>query len=535
VPNGGSDNCGNCRFNHANQWDGPEDTHRRVVDEESFCTIRGVAIKNPWWTYCANAHSKSASPEGPIYAAGLGTTRSVSTRIPWHGPHEPGLARGHGFCSVCRRRFREPDARQEAEKTQKPAESSHDVTHSDDMAALLAELIEEDTGSEPAIEIRLDDQQTLQFCCDDHYVQWWQSQHPGESLNGDWIRKPGHEGDSVSGQVEVSLVCGGCGEHARNPMSGQPLQSGLAGFDGVEWARDGVAQVGDIWPRLEEPPVVGQQYALHVGHPFRASVDRPFWALFRPAPSALNWWLEYPSDLQLSSLVQCHLLAVLRRTAESAWIRVRVLDRIGLPEIARRFTVPEIDQDSTEFYRGRPSVQWENLTYVEAGVEGDVGTWMISQTIGQGSHKILCGEWGWHENYFSVGSREDEPSPYGRPLRVGVIARFRSSEVNFDKALGAGRDRIMEYFSDALDGLRVGHVEELRSLGLFSAIKERIGVDVDIGSWDAVPAHALPVLLEIIGGIVPKTQGVRNLLDDLCDMCRSALADGCAIGFMLAD
>jgi 8-oxo-dGTP diphosphatase len=128
---------------------------------------------------------------------------------------------------------------------------------------------------------------------------------------------------------------------------------------------------------------------------------------------------------------------------------------------------------------------------------------------------------------------EDEPSPYGQPLRVGRIVRFRSPQVNFDDALQAGEEQMMDYFSDGLGGLRVGHVAELRSLGLFSAIKERIGLDVDVGSWEAVLAQQLPKLIEIVEGIIPRAKGVRGILEDLCDMSRAASADGCAIGFML--
>jgi len=129
--------------------------------------------------------------------------------------------------------------------------------------------------------------------------------------------------------------------------------------------------------------------------------------------------------------------------------------------------------------------------------------------------------------------QDNEPSPYGRPLRVGLIARFRSPEVDFDEALQAGQDRMMEYFSDVVSGLRIEHVDELQTLGLFSAIKERIGLDVDVGSWEAVPASALPTLLEIVEEIIPQAKGVRRILKDLHDMSRAALADGCSIGFML--
>ena len=49
MPNGGSDNCGSCRFHH----------RRR-------CQIRDVVIENPRWTYCANVWARDSIPIGPI-------------------------------------------------------------------------------------------------------------------------------------------------------------------------------------------------------------------------------------------------------------------------------------------------------------------------------------------------------------------------------------------------------------------------------------------------------------------------------------
>ena len=74
MPNGGSDNCGTCWFNTKNKgeaglahlWDlGP-----------ARCAIRGFAIRNPLYTYCAN-HPKHAPtrievPIGPVLEYQLG-------------------------------------------------------------------------------------------------------------------------------------------------------------------------------------------------------------------------------------------------------------------------------------------------------------------------------------------------------------------------------------------------------------------------------------------------------------------------------
>lgn len=124
---------------------------------------------------------------------------------------------------------------------------------------------------------------------------------------------------------------------------------------------------------------------------------------------------------------------------------------------------------------------------------------------------------------------------YGRLLRVGWIVRFRSPEVDFDEALKAGQSRMMEYFSEALGGLRVGYVKELRRLGFFSAVEQRIGLNVDVGSWGEIPAAQLNLLIDILEEIRRKPTELGNLLDDLLDMAKKAQAEGCSIAFLLAD
>jgi HEAT repeat protein len=74
MPNGGSDCCGTCWFNARNLAEGPE---------PHFCTIRGLAIVNPFWTYCGNHPHKRAqkdpTPIGPVFV--LDSERSVPLSI----------------------------------------------------------------------------------------------------------------------------------------------------------------------------------------------------------------------------------------------------------------------------------------------------------------------------------------------------------------------------------------------------------------------------------------------------------------------
>ena len=84
MPNGGSDCCGTCWFNRANGGNAGYD--HRDPSVEPYCEIRGVAIEDPFYTYCANhphrRPDRDPIPMGPItrYAGdGMSNEREV-----WH-------------------------------------------------------------------------------------------------------------------------------------------------------------------------------------------------------------------------------------------------------------------------------------------------------------------------------------------------------------------------------------------------------------------------------------------------------------------
>ena len=96
MPNGGPDNCNNCKFisKHAG---------------EQICMLRDVVIPNTHWTYChdfVSSHSDVLvgfrTPTGPIYASG-GFEAGAYVRIPWFQNCEPRINRSVR-CEVCGKR-----------------------------------------------------------------------------------------------------------------------------------------------------------------------------------------------------------------------------------------------------------------------------------------------------------------------------------------------------------------------------------------------------------------------------------------------
>ncbi len=72
MPNGGSDCCGTCWFNEANE--GRVGHPKQQPDKPPVCSIRNLPVLEPFWVYCANHPHHNPDrvdvPIGPVYAAG---------------------------------------------------------------------------------------------------------------------------------------------------------------------------------------------------------------------------------------------------------------------------------------------------------------------------------------------------------------------------------------------------------------------------------------------------------------------------------
>ena len=166
MPNGGADCCGWCVFNRANN-----EIHGKIPESEAvsyamirklrelraqgdYCTIRGVPITDPYYTYCDNFYpeyenltdlsdklTKDSEPHGPIYSTGLNEEAYMYTRIPWNGKRKPKICNA-GKCHICSQKF-----------------------------------------NSGGIEVRGWLWRTLKFCSNKHYIEWWNKIHSGGGAN----------------------------------------------------------------------------------------------------------------------------------------------------------------------------------------------------------------------------------------------------------------------------------------------------------------------------------------------------------------
>ena len=365
--------CATCHFNRMRENEGLTESHRGVVTAWSFCTIRQVPIQDPWETECRNCNSANDVPEGHVYTTVHGGV------LPWHGGRPPRSVHGHFVC--------------------RPCEAGIPRKEPSDIADGLTELLEEEEwlliaekGEPPWIELEIDENQTAHFCSAEHYLGWW-SRHN-----------------------VVSFVCPDCPENNKPAASANEF---VEGWDGFEWL---YCENSGNRERLSVLPVVGQTYTVKVWHPFSTSTGERFWIMFRPALSALNGWDEHPLEMAQSAIVQCRLVSILERTSDSAWLGIKVVDLVRLPEISRRFPpagdlftgkpdervsqeesrqAEEVmpskeEQDEREFWRCGA------LGYFYADHEGDLGEWTVSERIGTNWFVILKGAWDDHQNSWRI-------------------------------------------------------------------------------------------------------------------------------------
>ena len=79
MPNGGSDCCGTCWFNAKNKGEAGYD--HTDDPEPDFCSIRDLAIEDPFYTYCANhphrRPERDPIPIGPVFTGDSSGPREI--------------------------------------------------------------------------------------------------------------------------------------------------------------------------------------------------------------------------------------------------------------------------------------------------------------------------------------------------------------------------------------------------------------------------------------------------------------------------
>ena len=92
MPNGGSDCCGTCWFNARNGGQAGSGHADRSIP--AHCTIRDLAIANPFYTYCAN-HPHRCPERDPVPIGPAFTGDSAGARAVWRPSPDTAEVRQH--------------------------------------------------------------------------------------------------------------------------------------------------------------------------------------------------------------------------------------------------------------------------------------------------------------------------------------------------------------------------------------------------------------------------------------------------------
>jgi hypothetical protein len=217
--------------------------------------------------------------------------------------------------------------------------------------------------------------------------------------------QPGEDLPALSGrQVMPRLVafrCRTCGEAATVPTSraGAIVGSARSAF----WLAKPGRGAGDPQPPATAP-AVGEEHVLVVGFPFQADLEQPFWLLYQPPRVVLNGWDDCPDEIVSSALIQCSPVEVTDFGTDRASIRVRVSDRVMVPEIAGKLPVTQATTALLRTYDDHHG--WLSrsgrYTHLSINIESDAGSWTLVERRDGDDFIVLGGDWGWHVDTFAA-------------------------------------------------------------------------------------------------------------------------------------
>jgi hypothetical protein len=219
------------------------------------------------------------------------------------------------------------------------------------------------------------------------------------------------------------------GNNERWKSPSLPAWARIWGFDCAMWGDfDENLPTNTQSPYSDEAPEAGAKRTMYVYEPFRAVSGDPVWVLYRARDSQSNGWEDRPEDIDSSALVRCDLVEVLNNRVNAAWIAVKVLEVVPLPDLVNRF-----DESSggeiplapagrvTRSRRGETSIapcrnpphsitRTEHWLLLDWNLEGDIGEWILCRKTVRGYSLVLYGFWALLENYLLAGNRKLSPS-----------------------------------------------------------------------------------------------------------------------------
>ncbi|MBT5031624.1 MAG: hypothetical protein HOM55_04940 [Proteobacteria bacterium] len=195
------------------------------------------------------------------------------------------------------------------------------------------------------------------------------------------------------------------GDSGSDPYKDMPAWACVAGYDSsIAWIAKGAITKDSSALRMLEVPTAGEHYTLQVNYPFRLESSEDFWALFQPWNSAINGWEDHPNELELSCIVKCKPVEIIKKTKKLCWLLINVQSLIPFRKITEKIGKGSGGLPLYPVSR-MAHVVWSDLNYFDADLEGDISKWFICQKKGQQHTLLIYGTSEWQDSYFYAGNR----------------------------------------------------------------------------------------------------------------------------------
>lgn len=133
------------------------------------------------------------------------------------------------------------------------------------------------------------------------------------------------------------------------------------------------------WNRSDRVPKTGEFRIVKVLTPFEEKIGDEFYMEFMPASAFFNDY-ENVEQIQDSAIVQCRFEEVIVADEYSAWIRVKVLKVILLPELSRAY-LPYLTHCELEEYAGM--FRCDNIYTIDADAPWEDVYWTSEGEVGE--------------------------------------------------------------------------------------------------------------------------------------------------------
>lgn len=209
----------------------------------------------------------------------------------------------------------------------------------------------------------------------------------------------------------LELKCRACNKVHQEPAR-HMNKFNNAIFDGLyEWLEptETIPALDErIWYRATQSPDAGTLTYIKIESSVAWMVGEEKLLLFKPSLASLNGWEENLTEVDDSTVLKCQLEAIIALSNHKAWVAVRVIEKIKIPDLVNIIqpTIVESILDNFMYYGGEIYCENHDYIMISSSGEGDLGVWGLVKKVDNRYRLILYGDWDFYQNYAYITNIE---------------------------------------------------------------------------------------------------------------------------------